>query len=69
MSKWSDGREKALPLMKAILRALEARSSSEGPSSKEACIFNAIYLGLQRVLDVANTAAEILHQNPTNSAK
>ena len=46
ISKWLDRRDEAVPLTTAILRALESFSYPGGPSSEEACIFDAIFLVL-----------------------
>ena len=47
MFKWLDGREDSPLLTTDILGSLEACSLSGGPSSKVACIFDAIWLDLQ----------------------
>ena len=65
MSKWADGRYKALPLKTVILRSIEDRSLSGVPSYKEACIFDAIYLGLQTV----SWCSKYFRGNPTSQCK
>ena len=60
--KWAHERYKALPLTTDILRALEPCSLSTRPSSKAACIFDAICLGLQ----TNSRCIEYCHGNPTS---
>ena len=64
MSKWEYGKYKALLLTIDILRSIEAFSSSGVPSSKAACIFDAICLGLQ----ICYRCSEYYCGNPTSKS-
>ena len=65
MSKLADIRYEALPLTKAILRALEYHSLSGGPSSEAVCIFDTICLGLQN----GSRCIKYWHSNPTSQSE
>ena len=62
MSKWSEGRDEALPLTTPIIQALARQAHSDGVDSEAACIFDAICLGLQ----TGSRCSEYCRGSPTD---
>ena len=64
MSKWEKGRSEALPLTTEILSALSTAAIDHGPSSLQACIYDAVCLSLQS----GSRCSEYCRGNPTNQS-
>ena len=69
MSKWTDGRDEALPLTTDILRYIEVCSLSGVPLPMRHVSSTPFAWVFKQVLGVANNAGGILFQNPKNSTK
>ena len=62
MKKWADGRDEALPLTSSIIQILHDEAMSSHDHSLEACIFDAVCLGLQ----TGSRCTEYCKGNPTD---
>ena len=62
MTKWADDRDEGLPLTSGIIKILHDQAAASHPHSMEACIFDAVCLGLQ----TGSRCSEYCRGNPTN---